>query len=61
MSSKKPEHPNRDSDGPANLDRFQQRTYRDAWNAYRGAGVPFGESDIAMLIWFTYQQDTRSN
>lgn len=61
MPHNKPDSPNNDSDGNTNLDRFQQRTYRDAWDAYRRAGLPFGDSDVAMLIWFTYQQHTRVN
>lgn len=61
MPNQKPAAPNDDSDGYTNLHRFQQQTYRDAWSAYRIAGLPFGNSDIGMLIWFTYQQETRSN
>lgn len=61
MPDKKPESPNGDPDGATNLDRLQKRTYRDAWEAYTRAGIPFGDSDIAMLIWFTYRQATRAN
>jgi hypothetical protein len=33
------------------------RLYRQAWDAYRTAGCPFGETDEAMLVWYTFQQD----
>lgn len=61
MSDRKTPAPNDDSYGSGNLERFQHRTYRDAWSAYRTADLPFGNSDIGMLIWFTYQQATRLN
>jgi hypothetical protein len=35
--------------------------YKRAWDAYVEAGCPFGESDHAMLLWFTFHQHTSEN
>jgi hypothetical protein len=31
------------------------RLYFHAWDAYREAGMPFGSSDDAMIIWYTFR------
>lgn len=33
------------------------RLYCQAWDAYREAGMPFGSSDEAMIIWYTFRTD----
>ncbi|MFO8233335.1 MAG: hypothetical protein R6U20_11780 [Longimonas sp.] len=33
------------------------RLYCQAWDAYREAGMPFGSSDNAMIIWYTFRTD----
>lgn len=33
------------------------RLYCQAWEAYREAGMPFGSSDDAMIIWYTFRPD----
>ncbi len=33
------------------------RIYRQAWDAYREAGCPYGASDEAMLVWYSFQDD----
>ncbi len=33
------------------------RLYCQAWDAYREAGMPFGSSDDAMIIWYTFRTD----
>lgn len=33
------------------------RLYCQAWDAYREAGTPFGSSDDAMIIWYTFRVD----
>jgi hypothetical protein len=31
------------------------RLYRQAWDAYRAAGCPYGRTDEAMLVWYSFQ------
>ncbi len=31
------------------------RIYCSAWDEYRQAGMPFGSSDEAMIVWYTFQ------
>lgn len=31
--------------------------YCQAWDAYRQAGMPFGSSDDAMIVWYTFHPD----
>ena len=33
------------------------RIYRQAWDAYREAGCPYGATDEAMLVWYSFQDD----
>ena len=33
------------------------RLYCQAWDAYREAGMPFGSSDDAMIVWYTFHPD----
>jgi len=35
------------------------RLYRQAWDEYRAAGCPFGETDDAMLVWYSFQRGER--
>lgn len=30
------------------------RIYCQVWEAYRQAGMPFGASDDAMIVWYTF-------
>jgi hypothetical protein len=50
-----------DQDGSIDLSPiFQQcaRTlYRQAWEEYRAVGAPYGETDKAMLVWYSFQKD----
>jgi hypothetical protein len=39
------------------LRRTALRLYRQAWDAYCKAGCPYGETDEAMLVWYSFQQD----
>ena len=41
------------------LRRTGLRLYRQAWDAYRKAGCPYGETDEAMLVWYSFQEETR--
>lgn len=33
------------------------RLYCQAWDAYREVGMPFGSSDNAMIVWYTFHPD----
>ena len=49
---------------PCDVDRLLRHCatlYYASWKAYRAAGQPFGNSDVAMLIWFTFDVQTRRN
>jgi hypothetical protein len=48
-------------DFPEPLRLYVELLYADAWHAYRDAGVPFGRSDVGMMLWFNYDQHTRRN
>jgi hypothetical protein len=39
------------------LNRFGMNLYRQARSAYEEAGAPWGLSDAALVIWYTFQQD----
>ncbi len=45
-----------DLDLPEALHGYARRLYADAWEAYAEAGCPLGETDEALLVWFTFQQ-----
>lgn len=30
--------------------------YRQAWNAYEAAGCPYGQTDEAMLVWYSFNE-----
>jgi len=46
-------------DAPANLspalEQCAMNLYRQAWSAYRTVDCPYGETDKAMLVWYTFQ------
>ncbi|WP_022836237.1 hypothetical protein [Salisaeta longa] len=42
------------SDLPPALQRYARKVYSDAWDAYTAAGCPFGPTDKAMLVWYTF-------
>jgi len=31
--------------------------YREAWDAYKEANCPYGESDEAMLVWYSFRTE----
>ena len=35
------------------------KIYREAWDAYKKAGCPYGESDEAMLVWYSFREDSK--
>ena len=35
------------------MQRYAFRLYEEAWEDYRAAGCPYGESDDAMLVWYS--------
>ena len=45
-------------DLPADLRRAGRSAYRRGWEKYREAGCPFGPGDRAMLIWFSFRNET---
>jgi len=34
--------------------------YRQAWADYRQVGCPYGETDEAMLVWFSFQNESET-
>jgi hypothetical protein len=42
---------------PPDLRDTGLQLYRQAWDAYREAGCPYGESDEAMLVWYSFQEE----
>lgn len=50
-----------DQDIPPELMPFALRQYRSAWDLYQKAGCPFGETDMGMLLWFTFDRQTQKN
>ena len=47
-------------DLPPNLRRAGRYAYRRGWEEYREAGCPFGPTDQAMLIWFSFSNETET-
>jgi hypothetical protein len=43
---------------PPNLRRAGRYAYRRGWAEYREADCPFGPTDQAMLIWFSFSNET---
>ncbi|MFB6248003.1 MAG: hypothetical protein ABEL97_05480 [Salinibacter sp.] len=41
------------SDLPPSLQRHALTLYREAWTDYRAVGCPYGETDDAMLVWYS--------
>ncbi len=50
-------HVERSDDLPGVLHTYGRRLYCEAWTAYAEAGCPFGETDEAMLVWFTFHPE----
>jgi hypothetical protein len=36
--------------------QFGLQLYKKAWGEYLEAGCPFGESDEALLVWYTFNR-----
>ncbi len=47
-----------DEDLPPDLRRAGRYAYRRGWEEYREADCPFGPTDQAMLIWFSFSNET---
>ncbi|MEF8865079.1 MAG: hypothetical protein V5A20_04880 [Salinibacter sp.] len=45
-------------DVPPGLRRAGRHAYRRGWAEYRKADCPFGPEDRAMLVWFSFSNDT---
>ena len=39
------------------LEQCARNLYRQAWSAYRTVGCPYGETDEAMLVWYSFQHN----
>jgi hypothetical protein len=37
------------------MEQCARTLYRQAWEAYRTVGCPYGETDEAMLVWYSFQ------
>ncbi|PEN13724.1 hypothetical protein CRI94_06515 [Longibacter salinarum] len=35
---------------------YAMKIYREAWDAYKGANCPYGETDEAMLVWYSFRR-----
>lgn len=40
------------------LEQCAMNIYRQAWRDYRTVDCPYGETDEAMLVWYTFQNHT---
>ncbi len=38
---------------PHSLQQYALTLYREAWKDYRAVGCPYGETDDAMLVWYS--------
>lgn len=38
--------------------QFLEEIYDRAWDSYRSAGIPFGNTVRGMLLWLEFGQDT---
>jgi hypothetical protein len=38
---------------PPSLQQYALTLYREAWTDYRAVGCPYGETDDAMLVWYS--------
>lgn len=47
-------------DLPPDLRRAGRYAYRRGWEEYRKADCPFGPDDKAMLIWFSFRNETET-
>jgi len=36
---------------------YALKIYREAWDAYNAAGCPYGETDEAMLVWYSFREE----
>ena len=41
------------ADLPPELQQYALTLYREAWADYRAVGCPYGETDDAMLVWYS--------
>lgn len=46
---------------PAAFEEYLKKLYLTVDRLYREAGMPFGESDDAMALWYAYDQCTTRN
>ena len=37
---------------------YALKIYREAWEAYKDANCPYGETDEAMLVWYSFRTST---
>lgn len=37
---------------------YALKIYREAWDAYKDAHCPYGETDEAMLVWYSFRTST---
>ena len=48
-----------DADLPPALRRCARNLYQQAWKKYRDVGCPYGETDEAMLVWYSLHNQSR--
>ena len=41
------------ADLPPALQQYALTLYQEAWEDYRAVGCPYGETDDAMLVWYS--------
>lgn len=39
------------------MQQYAMKLYREAWDAYKEANCPYGESDEAMLVWYSFRTE----
>lgn len=49
--------PSHDEKLSPEMQQYAMKLYREAWDAYQKANCPYGESDEAMLVWYSFRTE----
>ncbi|HHP7239919.1 hypothetical protein [Longibacter sp.] len=47
--------PSQDETLSPEMREYALQIYREAWDAYKAAECPYGETDEAMLVWYSFR------
>jgi hypothetical protein len=48
--------PSREEQMTPEMREYALKIYREAWDAYKNVGCPYGKTDEAMLVWYSFRK-----